>query len=126
MNSVAMSSERPTTFATASTCTGWTANNNPATSAPAVSTQRRASAATATAAPACHRTLTAWNQAVPSTSASRANPAITSGRYMWPPRSGVQYGAANARHSPDGWTTSGFNAMIGTSSRANRFQRAPR
>src|SRR5207244_2932218 len=81
-NSAAMSSARPTTFATASTCTGCTANSNPATSATASSAQRRARAATATATPACHSRLTAWNQTVPSTSASRANPVITSGRYM--------------------------------------------
>jgi len=80
--SAAMSSARPTTFATASTCTGCTANSTPATNAPVASTQRRASAATATAMPACHTRFAAWNQAGPSIKRSMANPAITSGRYM--------------------------------------------
>ena len=64
VNTAAISSFRPTTYATASTCTGWTANTTPATS-PAVSpAQRQASAATNTLAATCHIRFTAWNQAV--------------------------------------------------------------
>ena len=53
-----MSSARPTTFATASTWTGWTANTSPATSAAVSPAHRRASAATATVAPACQSRFT--------------------------------------------------------------------
>ena len=59
VNSAPISSARPTTLATASTWTGCTANSSPATSAPVQSDQRRASAATATEAAACHARLTA-------------------------------------------------------------------
>ncbi len=121
-----MSSARPTTFATASTCTGCTANSRPASSAATSFVQRRASAATATATPACHSRFTAWNQTALSNTRSKAYVAMTSGRYKRAPSSGGQYGAANARQIPDGCATNGFVRMMGRSSSANWFHRAPK
>src|SRR5256712_4017285 len=122
----ANSSARPTTFATASTCTGCTANSAPATSPPVVSAHRRGGPATATAAARCHSRFGAGNQPAPSSMRSRAKAAMMSGRYRWPPRSGGQYGAPKARQTPAGSATSGFVTMIATSSIANWFQSAPR
>ncbi len=120
-----MSSFRPTTFATASTCTGWTANSTPAARPACHPAQRRASTATATLAPACHSMLTAWNQTGPSNSQSSAKLATVSGRYSVPVRFPAQYGSANARHHAPGSRTNGLSTTMYTSSKANVFHRAP-
>src|SRR3989442_1028211 len=86
----AMSSARPTTFATASTWTGWTANRAPASQPAASPAQRRARRATAVLAPACQRTLTPWNHHAPAGATPRA---------LFPSRVGSP--AVGDRHPPD-------------------------
>src|SRR5882762_4551584 len=79
-NTAAINSARPITFATASTWTGCTANSNPATTAAVQLAQRRTSVVTATAAPACHTRLTAWNHQAFPTSPSIVYVATVRGR----------------------------------------------
>src|SRR6266576_4369774 len=55
----AISSARPTTLATASTCTGWTANTNPTISPTAGPASSHASNANSAVASVAHMTLTA-------------------------------------------------------------------
>ena len=80
VQSAAMSSPRPTTFATASTWTGCTAKSKPAMSPARAPAQRRASAATVRVAATCHKTFTRWNQGAPSRRASSTSVATVSGR----------------------------------------------
>ena len=112
-----MHSARPTTFATASTCSGVSANSSAAASAPTGATSSSASIHTSTEAAACQSTFTACSQCASpfEIHQSNANVAIVSGRYC-PPRPAGQYGLANARHIPSGCVTSGLSTTMPRSS----------